>query len=290
MKILFTSCATFLIATSMFASEQRRMPSFTVDVQGDGKPVILIPGLACSAEVWDATVAHLNAEHYQTHALTIAGFGDVAPIKSDHLLQSVRDDLAAYIQQNHLDHPVVIGHSLGGFIALWFASTYPAVPGKVISVDGLPFLPAMMDPAATVESSKAAAGQIRQGMLAASPEQYAARQRQTLESMVTSSANVDRELKAERNSDRATVAEAMSELFTNDIRGDLSKITAPVLVLGSWIAYKQYGATHDSSTALYQAQFKNLPSAKIALSDTSKHFIQLDDPDWFYAEIDSFLK
>src|SRR5690348_15221990 len=47
--------------------------AFTVRVSGSGPPVILIPGLACDGNVWDATAAHLAATH-EVHVLTLAGF------------------------------------------------------------------------------------------------------------------------------------------------------------------------------------------------------------------------
>ncbi len=265
------------------------MPSFSVDVEGHGKPVILIPGLGCSAEVWNETVAHLNAENFETHALTLAGFGGTAPIHSDHYVETVRDGLASYIKQYKLDHPIIIGHSLGGFIALWFAASYPSLPGKIISVDGLPYLAAIMNPAITPEGAQNMAASISKSITDASPQQYEVNERQTITSMVTSPANIDRELKVNLTSDRNTVAEAMSEMMKTDLRNDISKITVPVLVLGSWIAYKDYGATHDSTLAQYSKQFEKLPSVKIVMNDTSKHFIQLDAPDWFYAQVDAFL-
>ncbi len=214
---------------------------------------------------------------FETHALTLAGFGGTKPITADHqYLMTVRDDLAAYIRQNKVDHPVLIGHSLGGFLVLWLAATDPSLPGKVISVDGLPYLPAVMNPAITPEGAANMARSIKQA-IAGSPEaQYKATQRQTLESMITSPANVERELKVDQSSDRNTVAEAMSEMMTTDLRPDMRKITVPVLVLGSWIGYKDYGATHESSMALYSKEFEKLPNVKIVMSDTSKHFIQLD--------------
>ncbi len=266
------------------------MTSFTVDVEGQGKPVILIPGLGCSAEVWNETAAHLNAEGFQTHALTLAGFGGNSPIHVDHYLQTVRDDLASYIRQNKLDHPIVIGHSLGGFLALSLAASYPDLPGKIVSVDGLPYLPAVINPAITPDGAQNMAATIRKSITTGSEQQYEATQRETIASMVTSPANVDRELKVDLKSDRNTVGEAMYEMMTTDLRNDISKIKVPVLVLGTWIAYKDYGATHDSSLALYSKEFEKLPGTKIVMNDTSKHFIQLDAPDWFYAQIDAFLK
>ncbi len=279
-----------LFSAASLTAEERHMAAFNVDVEGQGAPVILIPGLGCSAEVWNETVQHLNAEHFQTHALTLAGFGGIPAIHADHYLQTVRDDLAHYIQQYKLDRPVIIGHSLGGFVALWVAAEYPDLPGKIISVDGLPYLAAIINPAITPEGAQNMAANIQKSIVSTPAPQYEAMQRQTVASMVTSPANVERELKVDLTSDRNTVGQAMYEMMTTDIRGEMGKIKVPVLVLGTWIAYKDYGATHDSTAALYAKQFEKLPGTKIVLNDTSKHFIQLDAPDWFYEQIDAFMK
>lgn len=267
------------------------MRSFRVDVEGHGRPVILIPGLSCSAEVWSGTVAHLNAEGFETHALTLAGFGGTPPIHADsHFLQTVRGDLASYIEQNKIDRPILIGHSLGGFLVLWLAATHPSLPGKAISVDGLPFLAAVINPGITPEGAKNMAASMAQNIEGGTEEKYKAELRQTLELMIGSPENVDRELKVGLTCDRATSAEAMKEMMETDIRPEMAKIKVPVLVLGSWIAYKNYGVTHESTLALYSKEFAGHPGTKIVLSDTSRHFLQLDAPEWFYRQLDDFIK
>jgi pimeloyl-ACP methyl ester carboxylesterase len=264
--------------------------SFSVEVAGTGRPIILIPGLGCSAEVWHETAAHLNQEGYQTHTLTLAGFGGTKPISGDHFLATVRDDLAVYITEKKLDRPIIIGHSLGGFTALWLAESDPDLVGKVISVDGLPFLSALMNPAITPEGVQNMASATRKQFTGASDEDFKKLQRQSLESMITAPGNIERETKAAATADRAAVTEAMLEMTVTDLRPQLPNIKVPVLVLGSWIAYKDYGATHESATQLYAKQFENLPSVKLVLSDTAKHFIQLDAPEWFYNQVDPFIQ
>ena len=108
--------------------------------------------------------------------------------------------------------------------------------------------------------------------------------------MVTSPEHAARETKVAATADRAAFTEAMVEMTVTDLRSDLPKIKPAVLLLGAWIAYKDYGATHDSTTQLYAAQFANFPAVKIVMNDTAKHFIQLDTPDWFYNQVDQFLQ
>ena len=42
--------------------------------------------------------------------------------------------------------------------------------------------------------------------------------------------------------------------------------------------------------ATVEEQFAKLPQKTIRVSDTAKHFLMLDEPKWFFAELDTFLK
>lgn len=92
---------------------------FQVKVVGHGPPMLLLPGLASSGEVWDGVVAHYQ-DQFECHVFTLAGFAGVPTIDGP-LLSKVRPALAAYIRDKHLDKPVVVGHSLGGVLSLWMA-------------------------------------------------------------------------------------------------------------------------------------------------------------------------
>jgi CheY-like chemotaxis protein len=52
----------------------------------------------------------------------------------------VRDGVADYIRKNRLEKPVIVGHSLGGFVALEVAAKYPDLPGRIVIVDAYPLL------------------------------------------------------------------------------------------------------------------------------------------------------
>lgn len=53
-----------------------------VRVVGKGQPVIMIPGLTCSGEVWDSTIAALDG-NYEYHVITLLGFAG-NPAMADH--------------------------------------------------------------------------------------------------------------------------------------------------------------------------------------------------------------
>lgn len=103
-----------LIAVALHAAEP-----FAVKLSGNpkGQPVILIPGLSSSSAVWDATVQHL-APKYHCHALTLAGFAGQPRLGDGPFLETVKDAIVTYIKTNKLNQPILIGHSLGGHMAL----------------------------------------------------------------------------------------------------------------------------------------------------------------------------
>jgi pimeloyl-ACP methyl ester carboxylesterase len=85
------------------------------------------------------------------------------------------------------------------------------------------------------------------------------------------------------------VGDAMAEMFGADLRDDLAKIKSPTLVLGSWIAYSQY-TDHKRLEANLHAQYARLKGVEIQVTDTARHFIMWDDPDWMFAQLDRFFK
>ena len=217
--------------------------------------------------------------------LTLAGFAGQPRIPAP-FLETVRNDLAAYIRDQKLDHPVIIGHSLGGVLALWLAAHDPDLPGPLIIVDSLPFLPASFIPGATAETVKPVAEQMRDGMAVARP-QFVTNSMLQVRMMVTKTADFDRIMSWVKTTDPLAAGDAMFDLFSHDLRGDIGQIKSPALVLGTWIAYKDY-ATREETEGRIRQQYAQLKNCKIVMAET-RHFIMLDDPQWFYQQVDAFL-
>ncbi|TGE29439.1 alpha/beta fold hydrolase [Hymenobacter metallicola] len=263
-------------------------PSFTVKVVGKGRPMLLIPGLTCPGAVWDETLAHYQKQ-YQCHVVSLAGFGgQPAAATTSAFLQGVRDQLLTYINTQKLDKPVVVGHSLGGFMALWMSATQPEAVGPLVIVDSLPFMAAIQNPNLTAEAAKPMAEGMRQQM--SKGKMPMAAQRQMVSSLVTDSARVTQVARWGAASDPATVAQAMYDMMTTDLRQDVARIQQPTLVLGAWAAYKPYGSTKESTRAIFAQQFAKLPQHRIEMSEAGRHFLMYDDSQWFFAQTDAFLK
>ncbi|MCB2377877.1 alpha/beta hydrolase [Hymenobacter sp. BT635] len=263
-------------------------PSFTVKVVGKGRPMLLIPGLTCPGAVWDETVARYQKQ-YQCHIVSLAGFGGQPAAASTHdFLLGVRDQLLTYIKAQKLNKPVVVGHSLGGFMGLWLSTTQPEAVGPLVIVDSLPFMSAIQNPSLTAETAKPMADGMRQQMRQGKMPMPA--QRQMVSSLVTDTARVTQLARWGQASDPATVAQAMYDMMTTDLRQDLARIQQPTLVLGAWAAYQQYGATKESTRAIFAQQFAKLPQHRIEMSEAGRHFLMYDDTQWFFAQTDAFLK
>jgi N-formylmaleamate deformylase len=264
-------------------------PGFSVQVVGHGRPVLLIPGLNCAGAVWNETVARYCSQ-YQCHVVTLAGFGGVAaqqPVPA-HLLQDVRDQLLAYVKTQKLRQPAVIGHSLGGFLALWMAATDPAALGPLEIVDSLPFLPVAQNPAATVENTRPQTELMRQQMRT-SQLPLAAR-RQMAAGMVTDTARLAQIVRWGQASDPATTGQAMYDMYTTDLRSEVGRIQQPVLVLGTWAGYAAYGATKAGVQQVFAQQYAPVAHHTLVMSEAGKHFVMYDDPQLFFNQTDAFLK
>lgn len=106
-------------------------PSVTLDVEGAGRPVMVIPGFMAS----DRTTARLRKSLRQAGFNCCGwGMGRNLGIKSD-IFERMDDRLA---DMNNSDHVTLIGWSLGGLIAREYAKYAPHRVAKVISL-GTPF-------------------------------------------------------------------------------------------------------------------------------------------------------
>jgi N-formylmaleamate deformylase len=277
--------AALVLGVAATAVAQESHPSFSVTVSGRGPAIILIPGLLSSGEVWKPTVEKYQ-HRFTLHTVTLAGFGGPAPIGTP-FLSRVRDELISYMRSQKLSKPIVIGHSLGGFMAFWIASTAPDLVGGIIAVDGVPFLPALGNPSATADTAAAQARQIASLYATLSPEQLIAQSRMSMTMMITAPADVETAMAWVAKSDAATAGHAIAELSTTDLRGEIAKITVPVLLIGALGSAP--APMRETFEKAYLAQVSRLPGARVKMAPKARHFIMFDDPSFLFAAFDEFF-
>ncbi|KQV50686.1 hypothetical protein ASC95_15150 [Pelomonas sp. Root1217] len=282
--------AAVAIVTALYVSNSQAAPAefrdLKIDVVGQGRPVLMIPGLNSAASTWAETCAALQPG-VQCHIAQLPGFAGAPAVATDNFLAGMRDRLLAYMDHRKLDRPVVMGHSLGGVLALQMAAEKPGRIERLVIVDSLPFLAGLRG--MTPETAKGAAAAMRQQMSSATPAQWEAGARQGSMGMSRTPANNERVFAWSMASDRTTSAQAMSELWGEDLRPLLPRITAPTLVLGAWAAYEPMGSTLESTKKIFEAQYAGLEGVKVSMSQRGYHFLMWDDADWLVGEVKGFL-
>lgn len=266
---------------------------FTVEVSGEGPDVILIPGLISSRAVYDQLMPALAG--YRVHRVQIAGFAGLPAGANAEgpLVQPVIDGLAAYIREAGLNRPAVIGHSMGGFSGLWLAQQHPGLVGRVMIVDAASYIGAMGNPAATVETVRPVAEQVKAQILGFSDEQFAASQPGMAAFMMKSEKDRPSMVQWAVTSDRRAMAQATYDIMTMDARPGLPAMTTPVTVLYAFdesMSTPGRTITAEMVDAMYAGLYQTLPGVKLVRIDGSYHFIMLDQPERFAAEVRAFLK
>jgi N-formylmaleamate deformylase len=264
--------------------------TFCVRVKGTGAPMILLPELSVSGDVWDGIVSHFK-DHYQCHVVELAGFAGQPPVEATPLLASIRDELAAYIRKRRLRRAVVIGHGLGGFIAMCLAADYPELVHRLVIIDSYPFyMGAGLNPKATLQDGKKA-GQAAFATYNSPPDPDFERKAEMAKKILVSRPeHAARIVLWRRASDRSTAGKALRELLSSDVREQLARITAGILVVGTWIGkYRLSGTTREDIERLFTSQYVWAKDWKLVLLDNARHFAMLDDPDGLSAVMRDFL-
>jgi pimeloyl-ACP methyl ester carboxylesterase len=272
-----------LILTASLAAAQ----PITISKIGQGPPVLFIPGLGCRAEVWRAAVEELSKRHLCV-LVQIAGFGGLAADGTPDF-ERVKSAIVETVAREKWNKPVLVGHSFGGFLALSLASSHPNVFGKVVIVDAYPFPLGLMQPNLSPEAARQQALALQAMTLAQTGAEFRQQQALLLRMSVSEERHAQTVLEWMLASDRATLAQAQYEMLANDLRGQVSQITAPVLVLGTWAGREGLGFTREKVEQWLKQQYRAVPQVKIAVSDRSRHFVMLDDPAWLVDQVEGFV-
>jgi pimeloyl-ACP methyl ester carboxylesterase len=105
-----------------------------------GPPIICVHGITANAFCFQALADELSSTH-RVFAYDLRGRGDSDKPESGYSLSIHANDLAEIIDALELKRPIVMGHSLGAMIGLYFAAHYPEKVSKLILIDGGGHLP-----------------------------------------------------------------------------------------------------------------------------------------------------
>ena len=105
------------------------------DTGGDGAPVLLVHGFPFNSKMWDPQVEALG-ERYRLIVPDLKGFGasDAPEDRSTYSVDNYADELKAVLDDAGVEQAVVVGLSMGGYVAFAFARRFPeALAGLVLA-------------------------------------------------------------------------------------------------------------------------------------------------------------
>lgn len=260
-----------------------------IETRGRGPDVILIPGLASTSEVWRRTADRLD-DRYRVHLITVRGFGS-APAGANAegaIIGPVAAELRRYMVEQRMDRPAVIGHSMGGLIALRIASDAPAQVGRVMVVDAAPFFPALISSGATVGDVEPLARIAYQALMFLGDDALR-QQGSALGSQLGGASDSLFSSMGWQGGNRTVLAQSLYEVMTTDLRHRLSSIAAPVTVVYGWSP--DDASPRAQVDGLFRASYANLRNpGRFERIEGAEHMVMLDRPTAFYAALDRFLE
>ncbi|HKK60379.1 MAG TPA: alpha/beta hydrolase [Salinivirga sp.] len=262
--------------------------AFTVEVYGSGPPIYLIPGLASSGDVWEGTVNRFK-DQYECHVFTLAGFAQKPATGKTPFLETMNKEITNYIKDR--EPGLIVGHSLGGVLTLIITSENEQLVQKGIVVDAYPFLAALMQPGVTEQDVQFPRQMLKNQVNQMDSIAYRNRQRNTLQTMVSAEKDLENVLEWSMQSDRTTVVNAMADIMQTDLRDDIKEIEIPVLVMlaGNISSGEQGTVSKSQIMQTARNQYEQLEDKTLKVAGEAKHFIMLDDPEWFYQTMEAYF-
>lgn len=251
-----------------------------VEKKGRGATVLFLPGFTSPGSVWNETIRHLPG--MENHVVSYAGFNGIPPVDTPWYPR-LRQELLTYIEQQKLDNLTLIGHSMGGNLAVDIAAALPDRVTKLVLVDAIPCMRALMMP--NVPASQITYESPYNKQMLAMPEEQFTKMAQTMAANMTNSkAMADTLARWTLEAHRPTYVYGYTDLLKLDLREVLSSVKAEVLILGA--------SFPDEKVVLenFQKQYAGLPAKTIQIAPASKHFIMFDQPNWLYEKVAAFLK
>ncbi len=287
-RATLTGLAAGVASPALAQATGFRSRRIAVAVRGSGPDVLLLPGLASTPDVWRRTADRL-AGRRRLHLVSIRGFGDLAADANGEgaIGSAVAAEVRRYIREERLSHPAVVGHSMGGQIALRVAVDAGAGVDRVMTVDASPFFPALISPAATVGDVEPIARVAYQALQFLGDQALQVRGRDMGLDLGGAADALFGRL-GWQGGDRRVLAQALYEVMTLDLRPRLADIAAPVTVVYGWSADER--SPRARADALFREAFARLRHpAAFERIEGAEHMVMIDQPTRFAAAMDRFL-
>ena len=92
--------------------------------RGTGVPLVLLHGYPLDHHLWDAVVPLLE-DRFEVILPDLRGFGESSTVDSFYAMEDIASDIAGLLDHLEIQEAAIVGHSMGGYVALAFARLYP---------------------------------------------------------------------------------------------------------------------------------------------------------------------
>lgn len=278
MKNLLFLSTLLLIYIQLFGQQTSDYP-FEFEKSGNGnQTIVFISGFACSGEVWAETKSNYEKD-FTCYTLTMAGFAGVEPSPNPNF-ENWKTGIANFIKEKNIEKPVLIGHSMGGGLAMAIAADYPELIEKIVVVDALPCLSALMNPNFKQQENNDCSATVEQ-ITALTEEQFIQMQKISMPQLIQNTEMLETVVNWSVKSDRQTFAKMHCAFSNIDLREKITTIKCPALVL--------LESNFKNFRPAIEDQFKNLESANLQYANKGLHFIMYDDKEWYFDQLANFL-
>ena len=251
-----------------------------VEVIGKGNSVLFLPGFITPGSVWKETVKNLTKEN-ESHLFSYAGFNGIDPIKMPWY-ESVKEAIFKYIEKKDLKNIRIIGHSMGGNLAIDIAAKFPKRVEKMMIVDALACMREVMMPGVAA-SNLQYESPYNNNLLKMNANQFKGMASNMAGFMTLKKEKVAVLTKWILKADRKTYVYGYTDLLKLDLREKLNAIKTKTIILGASFP------NPTIAKATFVKQYANLSNKTIEMASNSKHFIMFDQPKWFYTKVNTFL-
>ncbi|WP_019053107.1 alpha/beta fold hydrolase [Sphingobium xenophagum] len=241
-----------------------------VTVRGAGRDVLLIPGLASGPGIWNGVLGAMPG--YRFHLVQVRGFAGLAADAnaSGPLVQPLADEIARYITVSGLKRPAIVGHSMGGTLAMMVG--LKGVAGRAMVVDMLPAGAAIVGGTASGLGFLAdQLGGYLTGTVAG---------RRYLAQIVGQAPGA-------RGSDPEVIANALRDLANIDLGPQLARLSIPLEIVYAVGADREQAAV---ITSRFRSAYAPKKDAVLRAIGPSGHMVMADQPARFQAALGAFLK
>ena len=240
---------------------------------GEGPPLVLLHGIGASRQDWEFNVPAF-ARHYRVIAPDLRGFG-LSERSGNYSVATFAGDIWLLLEQLGVADFHLIGHSMGGAVALQMAVDRPQRIRRLVAADTLPSFQ-------TNTFGKRILFAYRYLMMGVfGPQRLASAVAEKLFPNPDQQTLRDRATAGGLANDRVVYLETLKALLGWSVEGHLQRLTMPVLVL---VAEHDYFPVDDAE------QFcRALPNAELKIISGMHHALPLEAPEQFNQAILTFL-